>query len=153
MSDQNLHKLLEKDLQNALNLENLLRAERAQLESRDIGALTRTLSEKAEVLAAIERNDESRRSMLKALGLPNDSQGMRQYCAASAEGPALYDELRQRISLCAGLIEINGAIVHRSRLNTRQVLDILQGKAAQADLYTRKGNNNRTAESRAIAEA
>ena len=51
MADLTLHDLLEKDLQNTVDLANLLSAERTQLENRDIGALSRTLIEKASEVA------------------------------------------------------------------------------------------------------
>mgnify|MGYP001581475856 CR=1 FL=1 len=153
MADLTLHDLLEKDLQNTVDLENLLRAERAQLESRDIGALSRILIEKAEVLAAIEQNDEARRKLLVQQGYPADNQGMRRFCSESPRGVSLYDQLREQIAQCAALTNINGAIVHRSRLNTRHVLDILRGKGTQSSLYTSAGGTNKTSETRALARA
>ncbi len=153
MADLTLHDLLEKDLQNTVDLENLLRAERAQLESRDIGALSRILIEKAEVLAAIEQNDEARRKLLVQQGYPADNQGMRRFCSESPRGVSLYDQLREQIAQCAALTNINGAIVHRSRLNTRHVLDILRGKGTQSSLYTSAGGTNKTSETRALAKA
>lgn len=153
MADLTLHDLLEKDLQNTVDLENLLRAERGHLESRDIGALSRTLIEKAEVLAAIEQNDEARRKLLVQQGYPADNQGMRRFCSESPRGVSLYDQLREQIAQCAALTNINGAIVHRSRLNTRHVLDILRGKGTQSSLYTSAGGTNKTSETRALARA
>lgn len=153
MADLTLHDLLEKDLQNTVDLENLLRAERAQLEARDIGALSRTLIEKAEVLAAIEQNDEARRKLLVQQGYPADNKGMRRFCFESEHGVALYDQLREQIAQCAALTNINGAIVHRSRLNTRHVLDILRGKGTQSSLYTSVGGTNNTSGTRALAKA
>ncbi|MDO9317083.1 MAG: flagellar protein FlgN [Gammaproteobacteria bacterium] len=153
MADLTLHELLEKDLQNTVDLENLLRAERTQLEARDIGALSRTLIEKAEVLASIEQNDEARRKLLAQHGYPADNKGMRRFCSESPRGVTLYDQLREQIAQCAALTNINGAIVHRSRLNTRHVLDILRGKGTQSSLYTSAGSTNKTSETRALAKA
>ena len=85
MAELTLHDLLEKDLQNTVDLQSLLRAERTQLEARDIGALSRTLIEKAELLAAIEQNDEARRKLLVLHGYPLDNKGMRRFCAESPQ--------------------------------------------------------------------
>ena len=153
MADLTLHNLLEKDLQNTVDLGSLLRAERTQLEARDIGALSRTLIEKAELLAAIEQNDEARRKLLVLHGYPLDNKGMRRFCAESTRGVTLYDQLREQIAQCAALTNINGAIVHRSRLNTRHVLDILRGKGTQSSLYTSVGGTHKTSETRALAKA
>lgn len=153
MGDTTVHLLLEKDLQNTMNLENLLRAEREQLECRDIGALSKTLIVKAEILAAIEHNDEARRKILASSGYPADNQGLKQYCTDSEQGVDALEALHLQLRKCAELTDLNGAIVHRSRINTRQVLDIMQGKTKQSGLYTSQGGTKKTTESRAIAKA
>lgn len=152
MSDISFKSLLEKDLLNADALAALLQSEREQLATRDIDALNRILMEKAQLLAEIERNDDSRRKMLASFGHSADNQALREYCNTAGFG-ALHEELQRKLKTCAELTDINGAIVHRSKLSNRHVLDILQGKSAHASVYTSHGGTNKQTESRAIAKA
>ena len=152
MSDKSIQSLLEKDLHNAESLAALLLSERDQLASRDIDALNKTLMEKAQLLAAIEGNDDSRRKMLASFGRSADNNSLRDYCDKAGFG-TLYEALQRRLKTCADLTDINGAIVHRSRLSNRHVLDIMQGKSAQTSVYTSQGGTNKQIATRAIAKA
>ena len=152
MSNASMQLLLEKDLHNAAQLETLLRAERMQLESRNIGALSQTLIEKAEVLAQIEANDEARRKLLASFQKSTDNSGLRDYCQQEGLGD-LYRDLLRSLQHCADLTNINGAIVHRSKLNNRHMLDILQGKTSQPGVDDHRGDASTTSDSRAIAKA
>lgn len=152
MSEISIQSLLEKDLHNADALAVLLQGEREQLAIRDIDALNKILMEKAQLLADIERNDDSRRKMLASFGHSADNQALREYCSKAGFGP-LHEELQRKLKTCAELTDINGAIVHRSRLSNRHVLDIMQGKSAHASVYTSQGGTNKQTESRAIAKA
>lgn len=152
MSEISFQSLLEKDLHNADALAVLLQGEREQLATRDIDALNKILMEKALLLADIERNDDSRRKMLASFGHSADNQALREYCNKAGFGP-LHEQLQSRLKTCAELTDINGAIVHRSRLSNRHVLDIMQGKSAHASVYTSQGGTNKQTESRAIAKA
>jgi flagellar biosynthesis/type III secretory pathway chaperone len=152
MSTKTLAQMLQKDLINATNLENLLRLEREHLEKRDIASLSTLLLQKAEILADIELNDDNRRKLLASSGLPTDNRQLRDYCIDTGLD-VLYEQLQQQLRKCAELTGINGAIVHRSRLNNRQILDILQGKNAQSSVYTSHGDTHKTSESKALAKA
>lgn len=125
-----MRQLLEKDLINSTNLENLLQIEREQLQHRNIGALSNTLIEKAQLLADIETNDDARRKILASFDKSVDNSGLREYC--KQEGMEdLYRDLLRSLQQCSDLTNINGAIVHRSKLSNRQMLDIMQGKSSQ----------------------
>lgn len=152
MSATSMRQLLEKDLINATNLENLLLGEREQLEKRDIGALSNTLIEKAQLLADIEANDDTRRKLLASVNQAADNNGLREYC--KQEGmEVLYKDLLKSLQQCSDLTNVNGAIVHRSKLSNRHMLDIMQGKSSQPSVYTNHGDARKTADSRAIAKA
>ncbi len=152
MSDTSFHSLLQKDLQNADQLAALLKQEREQLVARNIDELNRILMEKAQLLAEIERNDDTRRKMLASFGHSVDNQALRDYCQKAGFG-ALHEQLQLKLKACAELTDINGAIVHRSRLSNRHVLDILQGKTGQTSVYTSHGGTHKQSESRALAKA
>ena len=102
MSDKSIQSLLEKDLHNAESLAALLLSERDQLASRDIDALNKTLMEKAQLLAAIEGNDDSRRKMLASFGRSADNNSLRDYCDKAGFG-TLYEALQRRLKTCADL--------------------------------------------------
>lgn len=147
-----MRQLLEKDLINTTNLENLLQKEREQLQQRDIGALSNTLMEKAQLLADIEANDDARRKILASFDKSVDNGGLREYCKEEGMGD-LYQELLRSLQQCSDLTNINGAIVHRSKLSNRHMLDIMQGKSSQPSVYTNHGDASTTSDSRAIAKA
>jgi flagellar biosynthesis/type III secretory pathway chaperone len=153
MSANTLHRLLQDDLQNTLELEALLREERQQLAQRDINNLNKTLMLKAELLAKIENNDSARKKILDAEGYPVNNAGMKQFCLDHAADASVFDDLQTKLRQCAELTDINGAIVHRSKMNTRQVLDILQGKVARSSIYTNQGGTKEASESTAIGKA
>ena len=147
-----MQQLLEKDLINTTNLETLLQKEREQLQKRDIGALSNTLIEKAQLLADIEVNDDARRKILASFDKSVDNGGLRAYCKEEGLGD-LYQELLRSLQQCSDLTNINGAIVHRSKLSNRQMLDIMQGKSSQPSVYNNHGDASTTSDSRAIAKA
>jgi len=147
-----MRQLLEKDLINTTNLENLLRTEREQLQTRDIGALSNTLIEKAQLLADIESNDDARRKILASFDKSVDNSGLREYCKEVGM-LALYKDLLHSLQQCSDLTNINGAVVRRSKLNNRHMLDLMQGKSSQPSVYTNHGDASTTSDSRAIAKA
>ncbi|MDX1489648.1 MAG: flagellar protein FlgN [Pseudohongiellaceae bacterium] len=153
MSATALHHLLQQDLDNTTDLIALLREERSLLAKRDIENLNGTLMRKAELLAKIESNDAQRKNILATEGYAVSNEGMKQFCIDNAADETIFDKLQANIRQCSELTDINGAIVHRSRMNTRQVLDILQGKVAGSSTYTSQGGTNKASESTAIAKA
>ena len=152
MSINSMQQLLEKDLINSSKLENLLRCEREQLEQRNIGALSETLIEKAYLLADIEANDHARQKILASFGEATDNGALRDYCSENGL-TTLYKDLLKSIQQCSDLTNINGVIVHRSKLNNRRLLDIMQGKNSQPSVYTSHGDSSATSNSQAIAKA
>jgi len=152
MSKDSMQQLLEKDLINSSKLENLLRCEREQLEQRNIDALNETLIEKAQLLAGIEANDHARQKILASFGQSTDNGALKEYCAQNGL-EALYKDLLKSLQQCSDLTNVNGAIVHRSKLNNRRLLDIMQGKSAQPGLYTSHGDSSTSSNSQAIAKA
>ncbi len=152
MNKDSMQQLLEKDLINSAKLENLLRCEREQLEQRNIGALNETLIEKAQLLADIEANDHARQKILASFGDSTDNRALRDYCSQNGM-ESLYKDLLKSLQQCSDLTNINGVIVHRSRLNNRHLLDIMQGKSSQPSVYTSQGDSSSSANSRAIAKA
>jgi len=152
MSINSMQQLLEKDLINSTKLENLLRCEREQLEQRNIGALSETLIEKAHLLADIEANDHARQKILASFGEATDNGALRDFCTQNGLA-TLYKDLLKSLQQCSDLTNINGVIVHRSKLNNRRLLDIMQGKSSQPGVYTSHGDSSATSNSQAIAKA
>lgn len=152
MSKDSMQQSLEKDLINSTKLENLLRCEREQLEQRNIGALNETLIEKAQLLADIEANDHARQKILASFGESTDNRALRDFCSQNGM-ETLYRNLLKSLQQCSDLTNINGAIIHRSKLNNRHLLDIMQGKSSQPSVYTSHGDSSASAHSRAIAKA
>ncbi len=165
MSPGLIPKLLDTDLENARNLNELLREERSCLETRDVKALDDILARKAALLADMERNDRARREQLEEAGFAANREGLQDYCqqiARQQEALGREDSNRlsetceilfQELSICQELTEINGTIVSRSRNNNSRVLDILRGRSDEADTYSESGDQGGQRDSRPLGSA
>ena len=158
MHDHTLLELLQSDLTNTGKLEKLLKVEREQLESRDIESLNTTLGEKSRILAQIEKNEHQRQELLTEAGYVEGNQKRAEFYA-TLQSPfcekclETFESLKQLIEKCKLMNDVNGAIVHRSKSSSAQVLRILRGQIGKTDLYTNRGNTNTDNQSRPIAEA
>ncbi|MDT8428274.1 MAG: flagellar protein FlgN [Pseudomonadales bacterium] len=152
MTADTISTLIENDLANTEQLSQLLKNERLQLETRNLEALQSLLQQKTELLASIERNGKACKNLLQQAGFPGTRQGMKEYCqqlGLEDSFTALQDNLRK----CKELTLINGAIVHRSRINTLKIIDILRGIPTGAGLYTHAGESAHATEFRSLGNA
>jgi flagellar biosynthesis/type III secretory pathway chaperone len=145
--DNDLLALLKTDLQNARLLATLLDSERTELESRRYESLSALMRRKAELLAALEKNNERVRQLLSDTGFSHDSQGILAYCetldrTAGTDTASQFRELQTRLTHCREMNLINASIVHRTKLHTGTLLDILRGKKAGQSLYTAEGSSS-----------
>ena len=60
---------------------------------------------------------------------------------------------KTRLSQCDDLNNINGRIIHRSRLNAASLLELLKGAAKQEQTYSIKGKKDTEGRHRSIAKA
>lgn len=152
MTTDEIPALIESDLANTQALCQLLQEERQQLEARNLEALQHLLLQKTRLLAAIESNGNSCKSLLQQAGFPGTRQGMSEYCRQldlTVPFTALQDSLRK----CKELTLINGAIVHRSKINTMKIIDILRGIPTGSGLYTHAGESAHATEFRSLGNA
>ena len=149
-----IEELLKKDLQNTSLLAKLLTEEKGLLEKRNVELLSHTLRKKAELLAAIEKNDALCQKLLGNMGFSADRQGLLAWCKTQdPKIEALFLELQQNLHSCREMNLVNAAIVHRSKLNTGKLLDILKGKTTGSGLYNPIGSTRMSSESRTLGNA
>lgn len=158
MSEHGLQQLLESDRSQLEALAELLLAEKACLEKRDLDQLNTLLTQKQAVLANIENNDHTRRQLLKQAGVPAEQTNLQHLKRLLGKGgdnefTTLLDSIETRLQQCRELSETNSIIVHRSRLNTQRTLSILRGPQALAGLYTSHGNTLGGSEQRDLGSA
>lgn len=145
MSTTDLTSLLESDHQRLETLIELLHAEKACLENRDLEQLARLLESKQQLMSAIEQSDQQRRHLLEKAGLAPGQTGFAALGKILAttddhQTTELLASIESRLQQCRDLNEVNRVIVHRSRLNTQRVLSMLRGTEPQQTLYDSHGS-------------
>ncbi len=168
MSIATIRTLLAEDLQKTALLVELLGEEKQQLEQRELEALSSILHRKAQLLATIEASSTACQQFLAEAGFAGDRQGLLDCCQevdrieaqgsdasaqSRASAVALFEQLQQNLQHCRDLNLVNAAIVHRSKLNTGKLLDILRGKTDSNTLYNPVGDTSNHGESRPLGSA
>lgn len=144
MSNTDLTSLLEADHQRLEALIELLHAEKACLEKRDLEQLGHLLETKQQLMSAIEQSDHQRRRLLEKAGLGSEQTSfaaLRTILARTDDHQTteLIMAIENRLQQCRDLNEANRVIVHRSRLNTQRVLSMLRGSETEQTLYDSHG--------------
>lgn len=150
--------LLKADLHNTKQLQSLMQLERGYIEQRDLEALNNLLVEKAELLSSIEENELKRRKSLIPGEFDPSPEGYRAYIATLEPDLAkqcheYFELLQTELLKCKELNTVNGIVVNRSQRRNRQTLDILKGKPAQNELYTKSGVASNSSGSNPISAA
>jgi len=164
MDRSTLQKLLERDLENAQQLDKLLTEERGLLERRDVTALDGLLGRKADLLARMEKNDGLRRQYLLEQGFTPDRKGLRACCEQLDTGRSpettpsratteVCDALFTALARCRETTAVNANIVHRSRNNNNRLLNLIRGGSARPEVYSPHGAAGSSPENRTLGSA
>ena len=132
MDANTLLSLIHTDLDYFTTLKRLLGKEREVLTKRDLDAFRQLLEEKHALLRQLEANHETRKDLLKTLGLPDDGAGVDAFLAANHDASALaeWETLQRLVHECHESNEVNARITHRARATNRHLLDIVRGADA-----------------------
>lgn len=151
--------LLDSDLVHTARLSDLLRSERAALESRDSAALQQAVDAKAAHLSTLQRNAAVRAQHLQHQGFDNSADGWQaflQSTSADSRGPLTekWERLAQQLKECSELIDTNGQIVARTQRTISRLLEILRGQGnAGVNMYNRRGHTQNFGDNRPITVA
>ncbi|MBV1877543.1 MAG: flagellar protein FlgN [Pseudomonadales bacterium] len=149
---------LSNDLNGFEQLYTLLLKERELLVNREFDDFAELLSNKNNLLLALEENNNQRVQLLAARKLPIDKQGMDQFIDSLPkeninQQRANWTRVHELIDECSKLNQINARIAHRAQSTTHQVLNILRGEPAKFALYGKKGTPAESANQLTITKA
>ena len=132
---------------------DVLECERSALEQRNYPQFETLLSDKAQLLAALEHNTQQRSDWLRQQGFETDGDALKR---VQIEAPALASIWRKLATLweqCQHASRVNEQISQRTRHVVGKLLDILSGNAGQGSIYDGKGATTRTQSGRPITSA
>jgi len=147
--------LLQRDAAQLSSLEQILKEERAALESRDNPALQAAVERKAQTVQLIQNNAQEKSRLFAQHGLPVSPQHIKAALAQLKREDVLelWEQVKAQLEHCQSLNEINGRIVSRSQQSVARLMDILRGQDRQQKLYGQNGRDNSMGSTNLLANA
>lgn len=148
--------MLQHDLDAARELISLLGTERELLETRQHDALPALIEQKNTHLHLLDHHAGERHAVLQNLGLKASAEGwetLLQRDPALATHLPLWQEVKEAVSECKRLNDINGKLINRSQQTLVRLLDLVRGKTAAPELYNAAGASTATPYSNTVAKA
>lgn len=149
-----LLRILEKSLDCATGLEDLLHDERNLLESQNSSELMVITSTKKRCVQTLEGLETERTALCAACGFNNDESGMQDvlnWCDCNSVVTPVWNRLLKSAKLCEGLNRTNGAIGRIRYEHVMSALAVLNGSSNNATVYGPKGQEPARFEQRALA--
>lgn len=131
--------LIDSDIHNANELLQLLNKEKSALETRDSDLLKAILPEKKQVLSNLDKNAQTRSSILKQLGKPDSADNWKTLIE-SIKLTTSWKDLEQCLKQCQELNQVNERVISRSQQTVGRLLEIFRGQLGQPSVYNEKGN-------------
>ncbi len=153
-----VQELLNSDLSQATRLAELLKAERQQLEQRDSEKLRATVEAKLLLLQDMEKNEITRRNLIQLNGHKDDPiTGWSQLLDELQPNndnhlQSTWAKIKTQLAECEKLNQINNKIVNRTQKSVGRLLSILKGQNEPAEVYSKKGQTQRTGNRRSLAQ-
>src|SRR5690606_22080863 len=147
--------LLEQDATQLTSLEQILKEERAALESRDNSALQAAVERKAQTVQAVQNNAQTKSRLFAQHGLPVSPQHIKAALTRLKRDYVLqrWEQIQAQLEYCQSLNEINGRSVSRSRQSGGRLMDNLRGQDQQQKLYSQNGRDNSLGSTNLLANA
>ncbi|QIM49233.1 flagellar protein FlgN [Pusillimonas sp. DMV24BSW_D] len=136
---QPLQAQLQQELHLTQQFFNLLNEESQVLETGQPDDLNRTTSLKEKIAEDLHAATQRRGSLLEALNLPNNLQGLRAAAAQQPELSALVEELGTLSDRAQRLNEQNGNIINALLTNTQRMMAALQTLTGNNTVYDASG--------------
>lgn len=126
-------------------LENLLKAERTALSSRQLEEIQDNTEQKQALLTRYLELNKDRVTLLQNLGYSPDGEGVNNLIAAAPPAAQTvlndsWNKLQNKLSALQESNKINGLISSRNLKNIEQLLSIMSGRSAKDRLYNQKGS-------------
>ena len=156
---QQYSQLLQREIELARALKTSLEVEYKALSSPDATGLQNIVSEKQEIISALETMGKQRETQLRAQGVlqgPNTAHEVQRVFNSTRQLSNDWNELLSLAADCQEKNRINGRIVELGVRHSINALEILRGNitgASSAHLYDHSGHTSNAAEKRSIAQA
>ncbi|MBV1873249.1 MAG: flagellar protein FlgN [Gammaproteobacteria bacterium] len=138
-------------------LYSILTDERRCLEENRFKDLKAISVKKEACLSKISRHEHHIQQLCEQYDIEYNAEAVDQLLLISGDSEHHHVEniqdYKTRLSQCNDLNNINGRIIHRSRLNAASLLELLKGAAKQEQTYSVKGKKNTEGLHRSIAKA
>lgn len=149
--------LIKKGIELFEMLYSILTDERLCLEENRFKDLKAISVKKEACLSKISRHEHHIQQLCEQHDIEYNAEAVDQLLLISGDSEHHQVEIIQayktRLSQCNDLNNINGRIIHRSRLNAASLLELLKGAAKQEQTYSVKGKKNTEGLHRSIAKA
>lgn len=143
---QQISDLMDEELRQTHQLRLILVEEQDAVKTKDIDAMSGTLTQKLEILEKLEKLDIERKSLLQQAGYDNSKSGFESLLQASASSSSLMDKwhkLEQEMGECRQLHQVNTQILEIGQRQVQQVLGILLGNQTDnSNTYDQSGSKN-----------
>lgn len=144
---------LQHDIDLSDKLLALLQEERQALQNREYAHFEELLGTKAQLIAQLERNTNTRRHWLQNQGFTSEAGSLQ---AARANAPEVAERWEQAAALwreCQTANQINEQVCRRTQVVVENVLDVLRGQHGQKATYNAQGQAQRSIGGRTITSA
>ena len=149
-----LQRILDRSLECAGRLEDLLHDERSALELQDTGKLRAVTTSKDLCVQCLENLESERRSLCVAAGYTASESGMRdllRWCDRRSLVTPVWIKLLHSARQCEALNRTNGAIGRLTYEHVMSALAVLGGGSSGTPLYSPEGQKSTRYEQRPLA--
>ena len=149
-----LQRILDRSLECASRLEDLLHDERSALELQDSGKLGAITTSKELCVQRLETLESERRILCADAGYTASETGMKDmlsWCDRSSDVTPIWSSLVQCARQCEALNRTNGAIGRLTYEHVMSALAVLSGGSSGTPLYSSEGQESARFERRPLA--
>ena len=154
---QQISDLMDEELREVHQLRLVLEEEQSAVKTKNIDAMSGTLTKKLEHLEKLEKLDSSRKDLLQQAGHENSKSGFEALLQTFPSNNKLmvkWQELEQELGDCRQLHQINTQILDIGQRQVQQVLGILLGtQDSSSDTYDQSGSKNASLTTHTYAKA
>lgn len=153
---QELHGLLQQEIETSVKLEQALTDEYEAIVSNDISTLGQAINLKRSCLEDLEALNKVKTTLVASLGYSIDSTGI-ENCLNAADPSgrlrSMWQQLLDTATACQQRNLLNHHLVDMASRHTYQALCVLRGELPATDVYGSSGNTDSTHSSRSLARA
>jgi len=137
---QQLHSILQAELNAASQLLNLLKGERDALTESNADVMNDMSAKKQPLLVSLEQLGRQREAILQAAGFSSGKEGLEAFIENQTERDAhilnnVLNPLREAAQACRDNNQINGGIVNVNRQYLQKAMSILRGRDVNPSSY------------------